>query len=189
MRMADTTLITSSNVLEEGSLVPLRTWYESVGKTLWTVGPPNPPQERARDATSRPSSEGEQVLAFLDRVYETHGDKSIVFVNESIPFFTPSNSPTDFLRIILLAWQAVSSLGRHRRAPRLENAVPFRSSLSACSHASGAQPGDRGKRDQHGSTVGSARCRPRPSGGRMVPHSWRMELHTRECVGESSNVG
>jgi hypothetical protein len=70
-------------VLEKETVASFRGWYESLGKTLWTVGPPNPAEHRLASSDSPgplPKPEDEKVLSFLDRIQKTHGDRSIIFV-------------------------------------------------------------------------------------------------------------
>jgi hypothetical protein len=92
--LADTALLPTSNVLEKESISALREWYEALGKTLWTIGPPNPSEDQIRASNKQaPSSKAddEKVLSFLDRVHRSHGAHSIVFVR-SLPYLLLSFS-------------------------------------------------------------------------------------------------
>jgi hypothetical protein len=89
--LADTVMIPSSEVLEKESIAYFRKWYESLGKSVWIVGPPNPAEDHAAvSRVSLPNPEDEKVMAFLDRIHNTHGDRSIVFVRVFTSIILPS---------------------------------------------------------------------------------------------------
>jgi hypothetical protein len=115
MLLADVALVPTSNILEKECLDALRGWYESLGKTLWTVGPPNPPEEQATSDAAPLKPEDEKVLAFLDRVHKTHGDNSIIYVRVvALDVGLPPHRSIGFIRVAFLAERPVSSLGGDR---------------------------------------------------------------------------
>jgi hypothetical protein len=91
----------------KGASNALRTWYESLGKTLWAVSPPSSLNVTAAER----DREDEKVLAFLDRVYKSHGGKSVIYVRDFNIFRTLLTPSLDILRNSLLAGRVVPSLG------------------------------------------------------------------------------
>jgi hypothetical protein len=81
--MADAALLPTSDVLEKESLDAARAWFKSIGKSFWTVGPPDAPKDQVRAAISTMSQEDEKVLGFLDRIHESHVDRSVIYVRSS----------------------------------------------------------------------------------------------------------
>jgi hypothetical protein len=82
--MADAALLPTSDVLEKESLDVLRTWFKSIGTSFWTVGPPDAPSPKGQvvAAVREMSQEDEKVLGFLDRIHNSHGNYSVIYVGK-----------------------------------------------------------------------------------------------------------
>jgi hypothetical protein len=71
IHIADTALLPTSEVLEKEALDAARAWFKSIGKSFWTVCPPDAPRDQVRAAISAMSQEDGKFLGFLDRIHES----------------------------------------------------------------------------------------------------------------------
>jgi hypothetical protein len=80
----DGVMAVTTSVLEQGSIGAWRTWLDSLSKDAYMVGPLESISAQAGLLpTVKPNDRSQQdelVLAFLDRMLEKHGARSVIYV-------------------------------------------------------------------------------------------------------------
>ena len=74
----------SAESYEPEAVAMLRNWLAETSRTLYCVGPLLPSGKQATIHEDTQSVNATDIHVFMDRIYETHGAKSLLYVCESI---------------------------------------------------------------------------------------------------------
>jgi hypothetical protein len=87
-RECDGLISVSSAAYDQKSLEALRVWFKETNRPVYAIGPLVPPglgdtglSDTAKQMEINSSNNGSDVQAFLDRILNSHGKQSLIYVN------------------------------------------------------------------------------------------------------------
>jgi hypothetical protein len=103
--LADATLTPTSSALESEAVRAFQDWTRPLGTSNYLVGPASYTEADIAHIGRPTLSEGDaKVMAFLDEVHKSHGDRSVVYVGQWLfPEYSEAEYPKDILRKLVLA--------------------------------------------------------------------------------------